>query len=464
MTQGHHGGTPARPLRRKLAVRPRVRQLEDRALPSTTTPVEATDHFLAIGAEAGNLPYVRVIDTETGATKYTFLAYKTTFRGGVHVATGDVNGDGVPDIITAPGAGGGPLVKVWDGATGSLLTAFMAYDDKFRGGVYVAAGDVNGDGHADIITGAGQGGGPHVKVFNGAWVVPPFHTPTLTSTVPTAGDAPPTSTAGDGSTTTTGDSTSTGTGTTTGDGSSTGTGTTTGDGSTTGTGTTTSGDGTTGTGTTTGDGPTTTTGDGSTSTGGDTTSTGGDTTTTTTPTTPPPIDIWTPVLQEFMAYDMKFRGGVRVAAGDVSGDGKADIITAPGKGGGPHIRVFDATTGQVYREFMAFGSTFTGGVYVTAGDIDGDGQAEITVSTGANGGARVNTFDGESGRLIRTFAADSNPTIGLRVRMIDFDQDGQLDILVADGTRVQVRDPRTNAIKTSFTPLDPSYRGSLNLG
>ena len=151
------------------------------------------------------------------------------------------------------------------------------------------------------------------------------------------------------------------------------------------------------------------TGDGSTSTGGDTTSTGGDTTTTTTPTTPPPIDIWTPVLQEFMAYDMKFRGGVRVAAGDVSGDGKADIITAPGKGGGPHIRVFDATTGQVYREFMAFGSTFTGGVYVTAGDIDGDGQAEITVSTGANGGARVNTFDGETGRLIRTFAADSNP-------------------------------------------------------
>src|SRR5207237_360022 len=137
-------------------------------LPSTTTPVEATDHFLAIGAEAGDLPYVRVIDTETGATKYTFLAYRTTFRGGVHVATGDVNGDGVPDIITAPGAGGGPLVKVWDGASGSLLTAFMAYDDKFRGGVYVAAGDVNGDGHADIITGAGQGGGPHVKVISGA--------------------------------------------------------------------------------------------------------------------------------------------------------------------------------------------------------------------------------------------------------------------------------------------------------
>src|SRR5205823_6602530 len=83
-----------------------------------------------------------------------------TFRGGVHVATADVNGDGQDDVITAPGNGGGPLVRVWDGNTGAMLKQFMAYDANFRGGAWVAGGDMNGDGKAEIVTGAGQGGGP----------------------------------------------------------------------------------------------------------------------------------------------------------------------------------------------------------------------------------------------------------------------------------------------------------------
>jgi hypothetical protein len=85
----------------------------------------------------------------------------------VRVAVADVNGDGMPDVITAPGPGGGPDIRVFDGRTGALIQEFMAYDPNFTGGVYVAAGDVNGDGKADIITGADAGGGPHVKVFSG---------------------------------------------------------------------------------------------------------------------------------------------------------------------------------------------------------------------------------------------------------------------------------------------------------
>jgi hypothetical protein len=95
-----------------------------------------------------------------------FDAYDPAFHGGVRVAVGDTNGDGFADIITAPGFGGGPLVKVFDGVTAGLLLAFNAYDSNFFGGVYVAVGDVNGDGKADIITGAD--GAPHVKVFSGA--------------------------------------------------------------------------------------------------------------------------------------------------------------------------------------------------------------------------------------------------------------------------------------------------------
>ncbi len=97
-----------------------------------------------------------------------FMAYDPNFRGGVNVAVGDVTGDGKPDIVTGAGVGGGPHVKVFDGATGGLALQFMAYDPAFRGGVFVDAADFDGDGKADILTGPGVGGGPDIRIFSGA--------------------------------------------------------------------------------------------------------------------------------------------------------------------------------------------------------------------------------------------------------------------------------------------------------
>lgn len=56
-----------------------------------------------------------------------------------------------------------------------------------------------------------------------------------------------------------------------------------------------------------------------------------------------------------------------VAVGDVTGDGRADIVTAAGPGGGPHVRTYDGTTGAAIGSFIAFDPAFLGGVFVGAG-------------------------------------------------------------------------------------------------
>ena len=72
-----------------------------------------------------------------------------------------------PIIVVGADAGQPPVVKVFDKAGNELFT-FNAYDPSFLGGVRTAVGDVNNDGFLDIVTAPGQGGGPHVKVFYGS--------------------------------------------------------------------------------------------------------------------------------------------------------------------------------------------------------------------------------------------------------------------------------------------------------
>jgi hypothetical protein len=73
------------------------------------------------------------------------------FRGGVNVAAADINGDGLAEIITGAGAGGGPHVRYFN-HRGEFINHFFAYDKDLRTGVQVAAGDLDGDGLAEIIT------------------------------------------------------------------------------------------------------------------------------------------------------------------------------------------------------------------------------------------------------------------------------------------------------------------------
>ncbi len=118
---------------------------------------------LVTGAGPGGGPLVKTL-TSDGTIITSFFAYPAAFKGGVDVAAGDVDGDGIDEIITGAGAGGGPQVRILS-ANGTPRFSFFAYPLAFRGGVRVTAADIDNDGKAEIITGAGPGGGPHVRVF-----------------------------------------------------------------------------------------------------------------------------------------------------------------------------------------------------------------------------------------------------------------------------------------------------------
>ena len=131
-------------------------------------PPPSNPMVLATAASAGGGPMVTVKYVD--GHEVSFWAYNTGFTGGVRIAMGDVNGDGYTDLITGVGVGGGPHIKVWDIKSGAPIqvASFFAFESTFTGGLYVGVGNLNGDAYADIIVGAGPGGGPRVSAYAGA--------------------------------------------------------------------------------------------------------------------------------------------------------------------------------------------------------------------------------------------------------------------------------------------------------
>jgi hypothetical protein len=312
----------------------------------------AGTNIKVVGTDAGVPAEVRVYDAATNALRFTLDPFPG-FTGGLSVAAGDVNGDGVPDIIVGAGNGGGPAILVYDGVDGSLLSSFFAYEESFRGGVLVAAGDVNGDGHADIIAGTGVGGGPRVLVFSGA----------------------------DYS-----------------------------------------------------------------------------------------------ILANFFAYEESFRNGVLVAAGDVNGDGKADILTGTGPGGAPRVLVFDGATFKVLYDFYAMDPAARGGVNVGLADLNGDGHADLIIGSGIGEVPQVLVFSGVDLTPLANLQLNGgkSETIkgGVRVAATDLDGSGTPDLLVSEGAG---GDPSVRGYKVvsgttqpveigTDTPFGPDYLGGIYVG
>ena len=242
-------------------VRPFLENLEGRTVPAG---------IYAVGAPAGALPLVNVYQTGNPTPILTIQAYNNNFSGGVRVATGDVNNDGTDDIFTIAGPGGGPHVKIFNGVNGQVLHEFMAYDTAYRGSGFLASGDLDNDGHDDLVIGTDIGGGPHVKVINGSDFSEDF---------------------------------------------------------------------------------------------------------------------------SYFAYNPTFRGGVRVSVGQVDADPALEIITAAGPGGAPHVQVYDSQSKSYEQSYFAYDRSFMNGIYIATGDTDGDGRDEIITGAGQGGGPHVKYHD-----------------------------------------------------------------------
>jgi hypothetical protein len=292
------------------------------------------------------------------------LPFGQSYTQGVHVATADLNGDGVPDLIVGA-AKGSSEVKVYDGTTDVQFLDFKAFSSgksDFSGGVFVAAGDINGDGRAELVVGAGPGGTPQVNAY--------------------------------------------------------------------------------------------------------TVSSG-------------PQGFTENEIEAFDAYGTSFNGGVSVAVGDVNGDGIGDIVTGANSKGAPLVRAFDGMNyGNVIANFYAYNQNFGGGIFVATGDLNGDGTAEIITGPNKGGQPTAKIFD-RFGNLDRNFTPfPSTFTGGVRVAVVTDPVGGYDDIVAGAGPFTPKKFSRTpqvappqlvvadgqTLVQTQVNDIYPGYTAGVFVG
>jgi hypothetical protein len=267
----------------------------------------------------------------TGKFLRSFLAYDASFRGGVVLAAGDVDGDGKEEIVVGPMTNSSPLVRIFT-QTGRLKKQFLAFDQQYRGGLSLAVCDTNNDGRDEIVVGAGSGKAPQVRLFrsNGHLIRQFFAFPASDRTgvtvacgdvqgsgrpeiltVPAAESAPTIRVF-----------------------SSTGT-----------------------------------------------------------------------LSRSFSAYPSTMRLQLQLATGNVQGDGYDEVVVVPNRGGGPQVRVLSGQ-GKVKQSFLAYPATFRGGVSLSVADVNINGTAEIIAGAGPGAGPQLRVFT-RRGRVLRQFFTSS---------------------------------------------------------
>jgi hypothetical protein len=296
----------------------------------------------AVGADAGAQPRVTVFADERGTVAHSFFAYDPKFDGGARVEMADLNGDGVPELVTAPGPHRGAAlpVRVFDGRDMSLLIEFVPFP-AYTEGVQIAALNLTRDGRALIAATTDTTG--QIKVFDLA-----------------QGKA----------------------------------------------------------------------------------------------------------VDDFFGHDPKrVTGGLRLAWGDVNGDGVSDLITVTGPSNTTTtVRVFNGRNREVLGEWAAVDAKYRAGAFVTAADLDGNGRANPVIGLDAGTLPLVRVFDDRGKALGEWMAYDRNYKGGVRVAVSD-----RKSVVVAPGgglrnSPVRVFDAtRPNQPPAEFAPF-PGFGGGLHVG
>ena len=118
-----------------------------------------------------------------------------------------------------------------------------------------------------------------------------------------------------------------------------------------------------------------------------------------------------------------FTGGGFVAAADIDGDGRAEFVVTPDQGGGPRVTIFSLQSNgdvRIRANFLGIDDlAFRGGARPAMGDVDGDGRPDLIVAAGFGGGPRVALYDGDTllttrGKLVNDFFAFPDDAATLR--------------------------------------------------
>jgi hypothetical protein len=175
------------------------------------------------------------------------------------------------------------------------------------------------------------------------------------------------------------------------------------------------------------------------------------------------------LLQSFFAFP-GFLGGVSLAAGDVNNDGRADVVIGARSPCG-HVKVFSGLDGALLQSFLAFPGYGNGGVSVAAGDVNGDKLADVIVVSGPGSIPHVKAFGGLSGVLLESFLAPDRSAgspvslAPMSVAAGDFDGDGLAEIMVGSGrgSFVGIYDGPAGSLVAGVTAF-PGFGGGVRVG
>ncbi len=160
-------------------------------------------------------------------------------------------------------------------------------------------------------------------------------------------------------------------------------------------------------------------------------------------------------------FDGKFHGGATVASGDVNGDGVDEFIVGAGKSGGPQVIVYNAD-GTKRSSFFALDKKMLGGIYVAAADLDGDSKAEILVSPQSGYKPEVAVYSAIGTKLFSFTPFESSFTGGVRIAATPMIDGWPSMIIVAAGSG---RQQDVKVYKSNGTSLHWTFQPyGMNVG